>query len=72
MGGSVGPMDVVSHARTIGKSPARLVSAAKERLVGLDDYLTELGRPGTVAADLHERLRILPQPSPMTLPPLSK
>lgn len=48
--------------------PAGMLRAtSRQRLVGLDHYLTELGRPGTVAADLHERLRILLPPTPMKL-----
>jgi hypothetical protein len=45
---------------------AMLRETSRQRLAGLDHYLTELGRPGTVAADLHERLRLLPPPTPMT------
>jgi tetratricopeptide (TPR) repeat protein len=46
-----------------------LRATTRQRLVGIDDYLTELGRPGTVAADLHERLRLLPPPGSMETPP---
>ena len=50
---------------------AMLRETSRQRLAGLDDVLTELGRPGTVAADLHERLRTLPPPSPMKPPQVS-
>jgi hypothetical protein len=37
-----------------------LRQTSRQRLAGLDDYLAELGQPGAAAADLHERLRLLP------------
>lgn len=57
--------------------PGMLRATSRQRLTGLDNYLTEnylteLGRSATVAADLHERLRMLPAHGSIEISPRSK
>lgn len=52
--------------------PGMLRATSWQRLVELDHELGELDRAGTVVADLHERLRILPALGPMEIPPRAK